>query len=870
MIPAEIVIEPSEQLWPAVPVFLLAVLILDATVVRPKWSFFARRSRGRRCVIGLRLIAVLTTAIWLHPGIGSRAFWWYPAWTLVLFWTIAAREGPGLVGAANRRVLAGLIPIACAVCALVSLLILARSETPDSPALLAWSLVGLAAVTILWSVRSYREPSITQEGRHRLPLVLRILAVLLLALFLLNPISRQIEIRYDRACLLVLLDDSRSLGVRDVILKAGAEPTSRAGALNETLLAHQYEFDRIGRELDVLSYRFSDRLVAADHLSVRAEGDYTALGDAVQQAYESVLRGGRPVAGVLVFSDGVSNLTTVAEPSAAAAALAAGRVPLWTVGVGNETPTGQTRTIIPRSLLMARRVAAMNELPITAEFSFVGMQSEPVRVELLFDDDVVDRRRVRCTRIRQTRRIRFSFTPKLGGLHKVTVRARPERFVIDGPPPQLSQYLHVTDEVIRVLYLEGKPRYEGTFTVRALAADDQIRLQKALLARPGDKQFRTTPGGAAGRWQSYHVIILGDMAPGQFTPFHQEEILQHVGDSGCGLAIVGSRGFLGRGELNDAPMRELLPVGKTTGWMDRPATVVPTPAGLTHPVCRIDPTSKDILELWRTLPPMRGACRFERPKPAAQILAVDNTGAPMIVGHRYGAGRVLALAFDSTWQWCMLTDDGADYHRRFWRQVVLWLANRRPAVWIAADRPRYQLPLLTSDRQRVEIQAGVDSPVTGQAIDDLQLDARLVLPGGEAMPIDMTADADGETFNAVARPEAEGRYELELIARSRGKEIGRATGRFIVDSPDMEMLHPLVDFELLGEMAARTHPAGGKFVTLNGLSDVLNTIGTHDYRRRTEQTIIREFSVEGRWRILVLFCGLLIVEWIVRKRRGMV
>ncbi len=868
MIVAEIYIEPSEHLWPLVPIFLLAVLVADVTLARPRGAVLSRWSRRRRWIAALVAVGGGSALIWGAPGVGPQARWWCPAWTLVLFWGIAAREAPTVAGWLGMPRLRMVIRFACAVGAGLSLLALSRSDAPDDPSLLAWSLIGLVVLTLVWSGRSYRQPATRQQGPQRLPLLLRILAVCLLAVLLLNPVERYTQVRYDRACLLVLLDDSRSMGIRDVVSARGGQPVSRAGALNTALAAHEYEFRRIARELDLVRYWFTDRLVAAEGMNVRAQGDYTALGDVIQQAYEAGLHSRRPIAGVLVCTDGASNLTSVAEPSAAAAALAAGHVPLWAVGVGSETPTGQTRTILPRNLLMARRVAAMNQLPVVAEFSFVGLQAQPVRVELLFDDDVVDHRRIECTKIRETRQIRFTFVPQVGGLHRVTVRALPERFTPDGPVPALSQYLHVTDEVIRVLYIEGKPRYESTFVFRALATSQQIRLRKALLAEPKDDQLRSLTGGAVGEWQWYHVLILGDMAPGQLTSARMALIQRHVGDNGCGLAVLGTRGFIGEGEPAGTPLAKLLPFDANAGWIDQPVTVLPTDAGRRHAVCKIAESTDDVSRRWRELPPMRGACRFGQPKPAAQILAVSGSGEPMIIGHHYGAGRVLGLAFDSTWQWCMLMDDGAQYHRRFWRQVVLWLANRRPAVWIAADRPRYQLPLLRQGRQRVEIQAGVDSPIKDQTIDDVQLEARMILPGGESEPVTMTAGDDH--YAAAVEPTSDGTYKLELVVRSRDQEIGRSAGQFVVESPDLEMAGQLADFDLLREMSARTHPAGGKFVTLDGLSAVLRQIGTHDYRRRHEETITSELTDEGRWHLWTIFCGLLLAEWVIRKRRGLV
>jgi hypothetical protein len=470
--------------------------------------------------------------------------------------------------------------------------------------------------------------------------------------------------------------------------------------------------------------------------------------------------------------------------------------------------------------------------------------------------------------MQETRQTRFTFVPQVGGLHRVTVQALPERFTPDGPVPSMSQYLHVTDELIRVLYLEGKPRHEGTFILRALAASDQIRLQKAVLAVPKEDGLHTVPGGPTGEWQWYHVIILGDMAPGQLSGDRMQSIRDHVGDHGCGLAILGSRGMVGKAALVGTPLGELLPFDASVGWMDDAVTVTPTPAGLQHPVCKIDESLERLKERWASLPAMRGACRFGDAKPAAQILATNRADEPLLVAHTYGAGRVLALAFDSTWQWCMLLDNGADVHRRFWRQVVLWLANRRPVVWIAADRPRYQLPLLRDGRQRVEIRAGVDQPVTGEVMDDVDVRARIVMPDGQTQPLRMTAGEDH--YIAAADPKVDGTYTLALTVTSSGREVGRGAGQFVVESPDLEMTRQLADFDLLRAMAARTHPAGGKFATLDGLSEILKQIGRHDYRRRREEITSRALTEDGRWNLWLIFCGLLVVEWTVRKRRGLV
>ena len=70
--------------------------------------------------------------------------------------------------------------------------------------------------------------------------------------------------------------------------------------------------------------------------------------------------------------------------------------------------------------------------------------------------------------------------------------------------------------------------------------------------------------------------------------------------------------------------------------------------------------------------------------PGAVVLADAGPDKPLLVAADYGEGRVMAFAGDSTWRWWMHGFESA--HKRFWRQVVLWLAQKDQAqegnVWI--------------------------------------------------------------------------------------------------------------------------------------------------------------------------------------------
>jgi hypothetical protein len=129
---------------------------------------------------------------------------------------------------------------------------------------------------------------------------------------------------------------------------------------------------------------------------------------------------------------------------------------------------------------------------------------------------------------------------------------------------------------------------------------------------------------------------------------------------------------------------------------------------------------------WERLPPLAGANKFVAVKEAAGVRVVAETeaGQPLLVVGEYGRGRVAAMAGDSTYRWAMQGFDAA--HRRFWRQVVLWLVGRedreQDQVWVKLDQRRFQ------PDARVTFTAGVTSP-SGEPIADAQLRCELISAG---------------------------------------------------------------------------------------------------------------------------------------------
>src|SRR6185312_14563065 len=126
------------------------------------------------------------------------------------------------------------------------------------------------------------------------------------------------------------------------------------------------------------------------------------------------------------------------------------------------------------------------------------------------------------------------------------------------------------------------------------------------------------------------------------------------------------------------------------------------------------------------------------------------------------------FAGDSTWRWQM--GGFGDAHRRFWRQVVLWLAKKD-------DRPEGRVWIKLAGRRamrgtRVEFIVGADGP-QGEPAANAQFDIAVQTPDGHSEAVRSTKSADGSlaTFRETSKP---GDYRITVKAKDGVTELGTA------------------------------------------------------------------------------------------------
>jgi hypothetical protein len=201
-------------------------------------------------------------------------------------------------------------------------------------------------------------------------------------------------------------------------------------------------------------------------------------------------------------------------------------------------------------------------------------------------------------------------------------------------------------------------------------------------------------------------------------------------------------------------------------------------------------------------------------------------------------------------------------HRRFWRQLVLWLAQKDDqegdSLWVRLAQRRL------SPGAPLAFDAGV-TKADGTPVNDIAIEAVAISPSGK--PRAVRVPRKGDAFaGVVAGFDEPGDWKLVLRAARDGqpKQLER-TVRFTVYRQDLELANPRANPLLMRQLAEATD---GGVRSPEELTDIFDEIrGKPAAFETLEQW---SYTPWDKWPMFLLMAGCLCVEWVLRKRWGLV
>lgn len=471
----------------------------------------------------------------------------------------------------------------------------------------------------------------------------------------------------------------------------------------------------------------------------------------------------------------------------------------------------------------------------------------------------------------------------------------------------------------RVLYVSGRPNWEYKFLRRALAADAEvqmpalIRIAKRepkfewrgragetsnplfrgfgaqgeaevqrydkpvmirLEARDAEELRDGFPKSAEELFGGYRAVVLDDVEAAFFSVEQQRLLERFVTERGGSVLMLGGQECFREGGYEHTPLGRMLPV-----YLDKVTEAAAledgrlnlTREGWLEPWLRLRASDADEEARLSQMPGFFAMNRAFSIKPGAALLATVTDEYekvwPALVTQRFGSGRVTGLLVADLWRWGMRGEAERADLEKLWRQLFRWSVVDVPDA----------LELQVAD---VEGQGGKVKRLTMRV-----RDAAFQPVDDALVRFEVTRDGGGKVvLHGDPSLREAGLFEAEFVNAEVGNHRVEAVVERMTDGQDAKDGAPV----LMGKKEAgwTYDPLPAALADLRPDTDWMRrlaegtggqVIGLSEMGRLPEllsrlNVPVMDRRVEPLWHgggVFLLVLGLLVGEWILRRRAGL-
>lgn len=741
----------------------------------------------------------------------------------------------------------------------------------------AWSLVSLSPLPFAWRVMaclavvvavgvlimSYRNSS-----RRVWLITTRVLAALCVMGVLVEPALQLRAVRKIKNRLALVVDRSVSMTLPsssgssryDQLLALLNKGGARLEALGEQHILEWYD----------LSGPVNDATIAAP-----PKGERTDLMRGLEGA---IGRGnGRPLAGMVLFSDGADNSGIESEPGKIATGVADRLkqlgVPVNTVNLA----TGDAFTDIAIVDVIADEFAFVhNTISIEVQVELTGIPGTTVPLTLKREGDILATQEVVLT-AGKTQTATFKTKPdKIGDfVYSVSVPVIAGEAVTANN--ERSFVLQVIRDKIRVLQVAGRPSWDERFLRQHLKENPNVDLisffilrtptdvpmadesEMSLIPFPVERLFTS-------ELSSFDVVIFQNF---DYRPYQMERYLPNIAaavKNGLGFVMLGGEQSFGNGGYARTPIEGIVPVrlDSPAAMLHERAQAALTEAGRRHPVTDLGRGGASNERIWAALPPWLSINKVSGlVQQATALVTTDGAKSgqqPVIAVMEVGEGRSMAIATDAMWRWRLssLRDGGASQRafHRFWSNALRWLVRD----------PEHSRVQVLPEKRRFEVGDDVVVSFTVRESDYQpvpygDLDVTIENEKGQVQAERLLTNEQGAarfTFKNLGG----GAYRVRAKATQQGRDLGSGQAVFVIESRSLELTRAAPRPDILKSIAELT--GGHALDTSTNVFDQLATIDPEvvevDRRRNIELW-------DNAW-ALVALVAIFAADWALRRRSG--
>lgn len=664
---------------------------------------------------------------------------------------------------------------------------------------------------------------------------LRTTALLLLLLILFEPILNLMKKEKIKPTNIVFIDNSRSITIND--------QTKR----EETTLKILEELS-INSEAGNLSfYTFGSNVnkIPVDSLSrINFNDGATNIAD----IFTSIQKDEDNYSSIILISDGVFNTGNNPYYSAVKTG-----VPVFAIGIGDTT---RKKDVEIKKVLYNDLVHVESPTTIAATIQNFGFAGDEVIVTLNKGEELISSKRIQLSKagIQNTN---FYYTPESSGEIKLSISISG----IDGEFTRANNknvfYLKVLSNKTRILLLASSPSNDFSFIKTSLKQDKNLTVS-TITQISNHRFFNELNYGLV---DSADILFLvgfpSDNTPDDLWRIVRNKILDEKVPYFLSLSPN-----ISLAKLLDLKSELSFTINQAQDVYKQVQPEI-SPQFSNHPI--IQHNSQEIIKAWNNLPPVLQSNNIFSAKTESKILSlikINNKliNSPLILLRNFSERKSITILAKEIWRWKLQTaTKRSDLFESFILNSVKWLnvADEQRRVKINASKKNY------SQGEKIEFSAQV-------------LDESLNPVSNAEVKVKINSNKN--TYESDLQIVGEGIYEGTITLNETGDfsyigegfqdgvKLGEDKGTFNIGEIDLEMIDPVMNFNLLNLITKET---GGKFYSTQNYIGILQKIDEINKFSTKEKIITSEIRLWSSEWMLVLAILFFSLEWFIRKRIGL-
>jgi len=730
-----------------------------------------------------------------------------------------------------------------------------RWQTHLHPVVEATLILGLLA----WLFVLYRRQRAQHSAKRTAALVTpKVLIVLLLLLAYFDPIRRVMQRPGEDTKCLALVDTSSSMDVAD-------EPSaSRAVRADELVGKLTQGLRSCYVKLDALE--FDSELHDPDQgRSSPQQTRETDLGKCLVSLAD------KPdisdYMGVVLITDGGDELVqNVKLPE----------MPVYITGVGTEPATWNDLAVLdlkaPSLVEQGSYFDVAVDITARCASADFGRRARMAGVNLEAREG--DGWQICDTKLAELRngkaRVQFrTKSPSQSGTKKYRVR-------IEAAEGELSELnngrvfrIEVHEDTLPVLLFAQEVGWDFSTIRKELARDPLVALTSLFRIsderfivqghrQEGDQNLEAGFPSAKEMLNLYRCVIVGSFPASQWKSEQLQALVEYVREGGAVIFLGGEHSF-GQGGYAGTVIEPLFPwqVSGAGRKLQTGRFVVNVPVAAANSAI-ISETAKLISQsVGGSIDSISPAGPLRRGAISLLNASVGDRTVPVIAFQRYGQGHTMAVATNTLWKWTRIGETLKKAYSHFWRQAV-----RNLSQWEQGER------FLAVDWDQPSYRPGEQAQATIHVAGRYQ-------PGQLHLKASLTADEKTQPVHVETLAGRENVFRAQMAFAERteyvftadayvGERVLESYQKVLAVEPKLNEGAKLeVDHAFLDNLAARS---GGAYFREADFGQLIDTLAG----RVMDRSVTVEMPlVQDRYVYVVLFLGILMLEWFVRRKMNL-